>query len=98
MTDRRHPSRTRRAAVLALALALGAGAGGCAKEEKDPAQLREEHVQARIEDSFSRTEASCVMKVLEPSTITALERTGDVPADSEAMRIYTNALVACAGG
>ena len=103
MTDLARTTRTirRRATALIAGAALAVlalTAAGCADEPKDPAQIRAESVQARIEDSFSRTEASCIMEVLEPDTITALYRTSGVPADSEAMRIYTNAVVLCAGG
>jgi hypothetical protein len=79
------------AALMALAVA------GCSSEPQDPAQLRKERVQARIEASFSRSQARCIMKVLDGPTITALTKTTALPADSEALRIYSNAVIACAG-
>lgn len=84
-----------RLAVLGLAAALATSAAACASEPKDPAQQREERVQARIESTFSRSQATCIMKVLDAPTIEALDATASVPADSEAMRIYSNAVVAC---
>ena len=99
MTSRRRSSssstfwRSAGAGAITLVLVLT----GCASEPKDPAELREERVQQRIEDSFSRSQASCIMKVLDAPTIKALDNEGDLEADSEAMRIYSNAVVACAG-
>lgn len=86
---------SRRLAVLGLAALLAASAAGCASDPKDPAELREDRVRARIEDTFSRSQASCILDVLDAPTITALDRSGDLKPDSEAMRIYTNAVVAC---
>ncbi|HWJ63247.1 MAG TPA: hypothetical protein VNS19_14855 [Acidimicrobiales bacterium] len=84
-----------RLAALALALVLGASAAACSSEPKDPAEVRKTRVQDRIEDTFSRSQAACIMDVLDGPTIAALDKDGTVPADSEAMRIYTNAVVAC---
>ena len=88
--------RRTRVAVVTLAVSVLAVAG-CASEPTDPAQQREDRVKARIEDSFSRSQADCIMQVLDAPTIKALDRTAALDADSEAMRIYSNAVVACAG-
>lgn len=88
----------RRAAVVALASVVALlGPVACSSEPKDPAQIREERVQARIDDSFSRSQARCIMKVLDAPTIAALNKESALPADSEALRIYSNAVIACAG-
>lgn len=87
---------TRRAvAAIGLLLALSTSALGCTSDPKSPAEQRRERVQARIEATFSRSQAACIMKVLDTPTIAALDRTSELPADSEAMRIYSNAVVAC---
>jgi hypothetical protein len=85
----------RRVVALALAAALVAGAGACTSEPKDPAEQRRDRVQARIEDTFSRTQAACIMDVLDAPTIKALDETTTLADDSEALRIYSNAVVAC---
>ena len=94
--DRRHRRRSVPAAALAVLVVLGAS--GCTSDPKTPAEQREDRVRARIEASFSRSQATCIMKVLDAPTIAALDRDGSLPADSEALRIYSNAVVACAGG
>lgn len=84
-----------RSLALGLALTLSVAAAACASEPKDPAEQRKDRVQARIEDTFSRTQAACIMKVLDAPTIAALDRASTLDADSEALRIYSNAVVAC---
>ena len=96
-SSRARTVRRRAAALVLAAAATGASLAGCASEPTDPAELREQRVQARIEDSFSRSQADCIMQVLDAPTIKALDRSTKLPADSEAMRIYSNAVVACAG-
>jgi len=86
--------RSRRLALGLVLLAI-TGAAACTSEPKDPAELRKDRVEARIEDTFSRSQASCIMDVLDEPTIKALDRTSELPADSEALRIYSNAVVAC---
>ncbi len=87
--------RSRRFATLGLGLLLAVSVAACASEPKDPAELRKERVEARIADTFSRSQANCIMEVLDAPTIKALDRATRLPADSEAMRIYSNAVVAC---
>ena len=93
MTPRAPRARSLLAAAAVVCLVLA----GCSSEPKSPEEIREAHVQARIEDTFSRSQATCIMKVLDPATIKALDRKATLAADSEAMRIYSNAVVACAG-
>ncbi|HWJ97715.1 MAG TPA: hypothetical protein VNQ33_06105 [Acidimicrobiales bacterium] len=85
----------RRLAAFGLVVALAASAAACTSDPKDPAQVREERVQARIASTFSRSQATCIMKVLDAPTIAALDKTTALPAGSEALRIYSNAVVAC---
>ena len=87
--------RSARAVALGLALVLSASTSACTSEPQDPAEQRKDRVEARIDATFSRTQASCIMDVLDAPTIKALDRTTELPADSEAMRIYSNAVVAC---
>jgi hypothetical protein len=85
----------RRLAALGLATCLSLAAAACTSDPKDPAEQRKDRVQARIEDTFSRSQAICIMKVLDGPTIAALDKTSTLPDDSEALRIYSNAVVAC---
>jgi hypothetical protein len=87
--------RSRRVTAVGLVLLLGASTAACTSEPKDPAEQRKARVEARIEDTFSRSQANCIMKVLDGPTIQALDRTAKLRADSEAMRIYSNAVIAC---
>lgn len=77
------------------ALGLVVLLAGCTSDPPSPAEQRQDRVQVRIEATFSRSQADCIMKVLDGPTIAALDRTSKLPADSEAMRIYSNAVVAC---
>jgi hypothetical protein len=88
-------SRRLGAASLALAIALTTATAACTSEPKDPAEQRRARVQARIEDTFSRSQADCIMDVLDEPTIRALDETTPLPEGSEALRIYSNAVVAC---
>jgi hypothetical protein len=88
-------SRRIGATSLALAIGLAAATAACTSEPKDPAEQRRDRVQARIEDTFSRSQADCIMDVLDEPTIRALDRSSSLSAGSEALRIYSNAVVAC---
>ena len=93
MATRRSVRRALAATVVA-AVALA----GCGSDPKTPAEQREARVRDRIESSFSRSQATCIMKVLDAPTFAALDRGKALPADSEALRLYSNAVVACAAG
>lgn len=82
-------------AHLALAAALLAG---CASDPPSPAQQRRDHVQHRLEATFSRTQATCIMKQLDEPTIRALDRSATLPPDSDELTTYSNALTACVLG
>ena len=88
---------TGRRAVAAAVLAASLAIGGCASDPPDPAQQRKDRVQARLEASFSKAQATCIMKVLKPETITALDKAGSLPQGDE-LAVYSAALVACVGG
>ena len=95
MGARRAAAPRRRRAAIALVAVFATMVAGCTSDPASPAEQRKDRVQARIESTFSRSQASCIMKVLDGPTIAALDRTSELPADSEAMRIYSNAVVAC---
>lgn len=82
------------AAVAAGSLALAA----CASEPPSPAQQHKASVEARLAATFSRTQARCVLDQLEPATLQALDRRADLPADSDELEAYSNAVIACVVG
>jgi hypothetical protein len=89
-------SRRRLAATsLVLAIAVAASTAACTSAPEDPATQREDRVRARIEDTFSRAQADCIMDVLDAPTVRALDRGTSLPTGSEALRIYSNAVIAC---
>ena len=77
---------------------LAAALAGCTSDPKTPAQQREARVRERVAASFSRSQTTCIMGVLDPATLIALDRDATLKANSEALRIYSNAVVACVGG
>ena len=96
--SRRRPGRRSLATALCATVVAGLLASGCTSDPKTPAEQRHDRVQQRIEASFSRSQAACIMKVLDPATIAAIDRTGALPTHGEPLRIYSNALAICAGG
>ncbi|MGN6693911.1 MAG: hypothetical protein ACTHN0_07005, partial [Aquihabitans sp.] len=68
----------RRLVALGLAATVAVSVASCSSEPKDPVQQREDRVRARIEDTFSRSQATCIMKVLDAPTIAALDKTTTV--------------------
>jgi hypothetical protein len=91
--------RARRAiAVSLLAAALGASAVGCSSEPQDPAEARRERVEERLDATFSRQQARCIVDDLDERTIAALDADADLPADSEALATYTAAVTGCVTG
>lgn len=84
-------------AVAAVALVGALVVAGCSSDPPDPVQQRKDRVQARLEDSFSQAQATCIMKVLKPETIAALDRTTTLPKGDD-LDVYSAAVVACVGG
>lgn len=92
MTDRRLPH-----AAGALALALAALLSGCASDPPTPAEQRRIDVEHRLEQTFSPAQSRCILKQLSPAALTALDRSGTVPA-GDALVNYSNAVTACVLG
>ncbi len=100
-------ARRRRAAVLASTLfAASLFAGGCADEPSDPVEARRERVQDRLEDTFSRQQAECILEQLDDDQLQVIDAapttpTDEAPADLEdptVLEAYSNAAVACVVG
>lgn len=81
--------------AIALAAALSIALGACAGSETDPAVARQERVQARLADTFTSTQAECIVDALDPTALLALDETTDLGADSPALSTYTKAVVDC---
>ena len=89
---------------------LEAGPEACAFRLVDNADTHEQYPYAfaltisyrvegdRLEATFSRTQATCIMKQLDEPTIRALDRSATLPPDSDELTTYSNALTACVLG
>ena len=91
---RRRPAR---AVLVGLALLVALSAASCASDPPSPAQQRKDRVEARLDASFSKAQSDCILKVLKPSTIAALDRDATLPKGDD-LDVYTAAVVACVGG
>ena len=84
-----------RPAVVALVLAVAVGLAGCSDPEPDPTQVRQDRVEKRLRDSFSATQARCIVDRVDPAVVRALDRSVDLDADAAVMRAYSDAVTAC---
>ena len=92
-------AREPRGGVLAaLALAGLVLVAGCSSEPQDPAEARRERVEARLDATFSRQQARCIMGELDERALIALDATTDLPADGPALETYTAAVTTCVTG
>lgn len=91
MTARRR-TRLAVAALVLVATTLGA----CSSDdEPTPEELRRERVETRLNATFPRAQASCILNALDDETLLALDRDQDLAADSTAMQTYGFAVRAC---
>ena len=94
----RDPRRTAGTAFAALAVAGLGLVAGCSSEPQDPAEARKERVEARLDATFSRQQARCIMGELDEQALVALDATTDLPADDPALETYTAAVTSCVTG
>lgn len=85
--------RVRRA--LALAAMLSISLGACTASEPDPAVARQERVHARLTNTFTTTQAECIVEALDPAALLALDRQTDLDPDSPELSSYTTAVLDC---
>ncbi|MCB1039614.1 MAG: hypothetical protein R2701_07050 [Acidimicrobiales bacterium] len=85
----------RRVGALLGVAALALAAGACSSDPPDPAEVRRQQVEARLEATFSKKQASCIVDGLDEPTIAALVRTTALDSDSEAFRTYSNVVLLC---
>lgn len=99
MAERPAPAR-RPLVGLALAgiLVVGSTLAACSSDPPSPAQQRRDHVERRLEATFSRTQARCILDQLDEPTIRALDRSATLDAGSDELTTYTNAVTACVLG
>lgn len=88
---RSHPSWV----PVAVAVAVALGVAGCSGSETDPAQARQDRVEKRLRESFSATQARCIVDHVDPAVVRALDRSVDLDADASVMRSYSDAVTAC---
>jgi hypothetical protein len=88
------------ALALALSVAVAGTAAGCGSDEVSPTEARRQRVQARLEATFSKAQADCILGALDTATIAALARSTDLPAGSLQLSRYSDAVTVCvaAGG
>jgi glycogen debranching enzyme len=96
------PSARAHLASLVAGLAVGAVLlGSCSSEPPDPAEQRRDRVAERLEETFSRQQASCIVDRLDDDVIAALDAedaTAPLDAESSELLAYTDALLACVAG
>jgi hypothetical protein len=85
------------AGVAALVL-VGVLLGGCGSDAKDPATVRRERVEARLQSSFSDNQARCIAKALDQPTLRALDLGRPLPSGSKALARYSDAVARCVTG
>lgn len=91
-------------ARIALVASLAAGAlllGACSSEPPDPAEQRRDRVADRLDETFSRQQASCIIDRLDDDTVAALDAddaTAPLDAESSELLAYTDAVLGCVAG
>ncbi len=84
----------RRAAGLVVVLALATSA--CSQSEPvDPGQARRDRVRARLDASFSITQARCILDRLDVAGLRALDGKRPLAADSPELRQFSEAVRGC---
>ena len=91
------PRRRRLVGFVACVTLISVAVTGCSSDEADPAQQRRDRVETRLDESFSKDQADCIVKTIDEATIRALDRTTDLAPDSPAMLTYTVAVRTCVG-
>ncbi|CAN5197824.1 hypothetical protein BH20ACT3_BH20ACT3_05530 [soil metagenome] len=81
--------------AMLCAVVLTAGLGACSDPPPDPEEARRARVETRLRDSFSANQATCILERLDEPTLVALDRTGDLDADSDPMTTYSQAVADC---
>lgn len=79
----------------ALLLLATLGLGACGDDPPDPAQERLERVETRLRSTFSAAQARCILEGSDTDVVRALDRTADLPADSEVLATYSDTVAAC---
>lgn len=96
INDQRRPARPGLALTLVVGLAVVLGA--CASEPGTPAEIRRARVEARLQDTFTSSQASCILDDLDPTTIRALAGSADLTPSTAAASQYADAVVRCVTG
>lgn len=96
----RRAERRRRdlARIVAATLVLAAVALAGCSSDGDPAAAARRHLRNRIAATGTAAQARCVVGQLDDDQAIALDREADLPPDSDAMKAYSDAMVACIAG
>ncbi len=81
------------AALVAAVVMVAAGA--CSDPPPDPDQERLERIEARLDESFSGAQVTCILDLLDGDALRALDRTADLDPDTEVFTAYSGAVASC---
>lgn len=85
--------RSMRASVLVVAGALMVVS--CSGLAPSPTQARRNRVEDRLRSSFSAAQTTCILDRLDPTSITAIDRTSALKSRSQALVTYSDAVANC---
>ena len=92
------PQRAGRKCIAALLLTVTVSLGACAGTEPTPEQARRDRVEARLRETFTKAQSSCILGLADDRVLTALDKEDDLAGDDATMKAYTNAVIACVSG
>lgn len=92
------PRRRHLMGITVSAVLFSAVVIGCSSDGPDPAQQRQDRVETRLGETFSKDQADCIVAAIDEDTLRALDRTVDLPAESAPMLTYTVAVRTCVNG
>jgi hypothetical protein len=75
--------------------ALTAATTACGSDAVSPSEARRRKVEARLEATFSKAQAECILGALDPTTIAALARSSALPEGSLQLTRYSDAVTVC---
>jgi hypothetical protein len=78
-----------------LAATVWVTAAGCSDPAPDPDQERLDRVEARLGESFSGAQVTCILDLVDDDTVRAIDRTADLDPDTDVFATYSAAVASC---